>query len=212
MKDIYDVLLNFKKIAYEFYEWNNDDDIIHVKKMPIIKVDENTLNEFINYDLCTEDNFLSNIKDKTEIFTKNGIKKIEYACILFDNYTALAIKLDQNGLVIERSKLLFEEADDLILSGMNLEKTNIKYNTIRKIEYNNLLTRKEYKVASKLNMYLKKAYENKKYDELKYIYLECFNYKEEEIDKIYNKLISSIKNANYNIINKLSNLLKVLKK
>ena len=61
MKDIYDVLLNFKKIAYEFYEWNNDDDIIHVKKMPIIKVDENTLNEFINYDLCTEDNFLSNI-------------------------------------------------------------------------------------------------------------------------------------------------------
>ena len=61
-------------------------------------------------------------------------------------------------------------------------------------------------------MYLKKAYENKKYDELKYIYLECFNYKEEEIDKIYNKLISSIENANYNIINKLSNLLKVLKK
>ena len=95
---------------------------------------------------------------------------------------------------------------------MNLEKTNIKYNTIRKIEYNNLFTRKEYKVASRLNMYLKKAYENKKYDELKYIYLECFNYKEEEIDKIYNKLISSIENANYNIINKLSNLLKVLKK
>lgn len=212
MKDIYDVLLNFKKIAYEFYEWDNNDDIIHVKKIPIIKVDENTLNEFINYDLCIENSFLNEIKNKTEIFTKNGIKKIEYACILFDDYIALGIKLDQNGLVIGRSKLLFEETDDLILSGINLEKTNIKYNTICKIEYNNLLTRKEYGIINKISGYLRKIYENKKYDELKYIYLECFNKDEDEIEKIYKKLINSIENANYTIINKLSNLLKALKK
>ena len=31
MNYIYDILLNFKKEFFEFYEWNLNDDIIHIK-------------------------------------------------------------------------------------------------------------------------------------------------------------------------------------
>ena len=37
MKEVYDLLLNFKKIAYEFYEWNNDDEIINIKKIRLLQ-------------------------------------------------------------------------------------------------------------------------------------------------------------------------------
>ena len=43
MKNIYDILVNFKKIPYEFYEWNKEDDVKHVKKMPSIKVSDSAL-------------------------------------------------------------------------------------------------------------------------------------------------------------------------
>ena len=212
MKEVYDLLLNFKKIAYEFYEWNNDDEIINIKKIPIIKVNSKTLIDFLNYDLIIKDNLLDIIKDKTEIFTNKGVKKIEYACILFNNDTTIAIKFNSSGNIIGRSKLLFEESDDLILSGLNLEIQNIIYDIISKIEYNNLFTRKEYKIANAIIKYIENTYEKKNYDELKYIYLECFNYEENDCKKIYEKLINSIKNVDYDIINKLSSLLKVLKK
>ena len=37
MKNVYDILVNFKKRAYEFYEWNKEDDIEHIKVIPSFK-------------------------------------------------------------------------------------------------------------------------------------------------------------------------------
>jgi len=38
MNYVYDVLLNFQDYAYEFYEWNIDDEITHVRKVPMVRI------------------------------------------------------------------------------------------------------------------------------------------------------------------------------
>ena len=37
MKYIYDIVLNFNEEFFEFYDWNLNDEITHIKKIPIIK-------------------------------------------------------------------------------------------------------------------------------------------------------------------------------
>ena len=44
MNYVYDVLVNFKYPFIDFYEWNNDDKILNIKKIPFIKVTSETLN------------------------------------------------------------------------------------------------------------------------------------------------------------------------
>ena len=39
----YDVLLNFQDNYYMFYEWDEDDTIEYVKKIPLIHVDSKTI-------------------------------------------------------------------------------------------------------------------------------------------------------------------------
>ena len=38
MNYTYDILANFNETYYEFYEWNNKDELTHIKRLPIIKV------------------------------------------------------------------------------------------------------------------------------------------------------------------------------
>ena len=38
MKKTYDILVNYHKIAYEFYDWNKTDDVKHIKVIPTFKV------------------------------------------------------------------------------------------------------------------------------------------------------------------------------
>ena len=51
MKNIYDILVNFKKIPYEFYEWNKNDDIKHVKSIPTFRISSDCLIDFSDNNL-----------------------------------------------------------------------------------------------------------------------------------------------------------------
>ena len=42
MNYIYDVVLNFNKDYYNFFEWYKSDNIINIKKIPFFLVDNNT--------------------------------------------------------------------------------------------------------------------------------------------------------------------------
>ena len=46
MKYAYDVVLNFNDEFYNFYEWDTDDTIAYVKKIPIYKVTNDIINDF----------------------------------------------------------------------------------------------------------------------------------------------------------------------
>lgn len=212
MKQVYDILVNFKKHAYEFYEWEKNDEIEHIKVIPLVKVSSSNLLDFINNEVLVDRSFLESIKDKTEILDKRMIKIIDYACILFDKHQAVAFEFDSNGKIIGRSKLLFDEADDAILLGINLKEQKIDYNIISKLKNNSFYTRKEVKTVDNLLKYLDKICYEKKFDEMKYMYYECYDFKEDNVDKAYNVLKESISNLDFKVINKLCGIIKVLKK
>ena len=43
MNYIYDIVLNFNKEYYYFFEWKKNDSIINIKKIPCFLIDNNTL-------------------------------------------------------------------------------------------------------------------------------------------------------------------------
>ena len=210
MKNIYDILVNFKKIPYEFYEWNKEDDVKHVKKMPSIKVSDSTLYDIFYNDAVVSKNFLDQIKDKTEIFFGRTVKKVKYACVIYNDDVALSILLNDNGEIIGKSKLLFDEEEDVLKEDVPVKE--IDYNIIKKSKKISGLTRREAKIVLLLSKYLDKIYENKKNDEIKYMYFECFNKVEEDNEKAYKNLKNEVLKANLNVIEALKTLIKVLKK
>jgi len=209
MKNIYDILVNFKKIPYEFYEWNKEDDVKHVKKMPSIKVSDSTLYDIFYNDAVVSKNFLDQIKDKTEIFFGRTVKKVKYACVIYNDDVALSILLNDNGEIIGKSKLLFDEEEDVLKEDVPVKE--IDYNIIKKSKKISGLTRREAKIVLLLSKYLDKIYENKKNDEIKYMYFECFNKVEEDNEKAYKNLKNEVLKANLNVIETLKTLIKVLK-
>ena len=58
MNYVYDILLNFNEKFYDFYDWNVRDLIDHMRKIPIFKVSKNVLEDFLNYDIKIEKEFL----------------------------------------------------------------------------------------------------------------------------------------------------------
>lgn len=209
MKNIYDILVNFKKIPYEFYEWNKEDDVKHVKKMPSIKVSDSVLYDIFYNDAVVSKNFLDQIKDKTEIFFGRTVKKVKYACVIYNDDVALSILLNDNGEIIGKSKLLFDEEEDVLKEDIPLKE--IDYNIIKKSKKISGLTRREAKIVLLLSKYLDKIYESKKNDEIKYMYFECFNKVEEDNEKAYKNLKNEVLKANLNVIETLKTLIKVLK-
>lgn len=209
MKNIYDILVNFKKIPYEFYEWNKEDDVKHVKKMPSIKVSDSALYDIFYNDTVVSKNFLDQIKDKTEIFFGRTIKKVKYACLIYNDDVALSILLNDNGEIIGKSKLLFDEEEDVLKEDVPVKE--IDYNIIKKSKKISGLTRREEKIVLLLSKYLDKIHESKKNDEIKYMYFECFNKVEEDNEKAYKNLKNEVLKANLNVIETLKKLIKVLK-
>lgn len=209
MKNIYDILVNFKKIPYEFYEWNKEDDVKHVKKMPSIKVSDSALYDIFYNEVKISKNFLDQIKDKTEIFFGRTVKKVKYACVIYNDDVALSILLNDNGEIIGKSKLLFDEEEDVLKEDVPLKE--IDYNVIKKTKKISGLTRRETKIVLLLSKYLDKIHESKKNDEIKYMYFECFNTMEEDNEKAYENLKNEVLKANLNVIETLKTLIKVLK-
>ncbi len=212
MKKTYDILVNYQKIAYEFYDWNKTDDVKHIKVIPTFKVSDKCLQDFYNYDLMVDRTFLDMIKDKTEIFIKGLTVKEPYACVLFSSYSALSFKFDKQGNVIGKSNLLFDESDDIITTFYSLEETKINYKVTNMEKLNSFYTRYESKMIDDLINYLKQIQKNSNDYETKYIYFECFNKEIDSSKKAYEKLFNSVNKLDFKVIEKLKNLMKVLKK
>lgn len=212
MKHIYDILVNFKTEAYEFYEWTNEDEIKHIKTILAIKVKDSCIYDFLNNNVKVQEDFLKKIKGNTKFYRGRIIKEIDYACVIYNEDIALAIEFNSEGLITGRSKLLFDESDDIVSCGKKEVIYEIDYEVLSKRKLNFNLTRKEKKLVYILTKYLNVVFEKKSYDEIKYFYFECFNDNELDAKKAYLKLNASVLKADYDVINKLKDLIKVLKK
>lgn len=184
MNYIYDILLNFNKNLYEVYEWNKTDEIKHIRKIPLFKISNDNLFNILNNKVKLDMEFLNKVYNKTDFFIKNKINSIEYSFLVTDGREVVALKC-RNLMIVEYSKLLYEEELEVLEYSDSVRLTDIKYEIIQKIP-NKFETRNEPSIKKYIYKQIEKIINEDDYYKLNYIYLECFNKK---IDKDIKKQI-----------------------
>lgn len=187
---IYDIVLNFAKTeeSYDFFEWDKKDLLTYIEKIPIIKINTKELKEIVTHQFQISKELLKKIENKT--FSSNGI--LPFTLLITDGLKVMAFSFDEKGIVKEKSNLLPDEEDAVILESEELKKEKISYHLLKKYSLS-FLTRKEQKMQKILLNKIEKLYEEKKEDEIDYLYQEYFSTKK-SVKEEYQQLIENIKN------------------
>lgn len=204
MNYIYDIVLNFNKDYFEFYEWKKSDKIINVKKIPAFKVNSEVLNSFKYNEVVVDKEFLDKIFDLTLFYSKCNYK---YMCLLSDTNETVGVMFNSSGELIKRSSLVIDEEDEV-----NEEVVSNNMLWIKLVKND----RKDIRCVSRIDRerkeFLYKFINNLGSESvLKYMYYDYFEVEEDNIDIIKNKLLLELDNKDADI-RKLYDLVKVLKK
>lgn len=198
MNYIYDIFVNFQKKLYDFYDWNINDNITHIRKIPTFKISNKEFDDLKKNVLKIDKPFLSKIYNKSEEFRQNETVKIKYTSVFSNGKEVIAIKFNKNGINYMKSTLAIDEQDDIIDIIKFQKETKLKYKIIKKHSEENFQTRFEIENKKFIINELNKIYNDKNYQKLNYIYLECFGKQEKNIDKAINKIKKEITEYNDN--------------
>lgn len=211
---IYDILLNFcdSNLIYDFYEWDNNDDIENIKRIKLLHIDRCVFDDLLNYDIKIDIDFLLKIYRTSEVYDKKSVRILDYSCLFSDGDRVIAIEFDKEGNSIYKSKLLLDEETEIALLASNLEVFNINYQKNNKILDNRFITRKEILIRNYLFKEIESAYHNKNYGKLKYLYQECFDKDNMSYSEIKKELINDIDSGINDKHKELYNLLKLTHK
>lgn len=210
MNYVYDILLNFNPYFYEFFDWNLKDRIDHIRKIPIFKVSTKMLEDLFCYDLKLNDEFLTKIYQKTELFLGRKVKNIPYAFLITDTRKVVAVKIENKKVLL--SDLLIDEEEVALEMVQILPFTDISYEIKKGIKKQILKTRKEMEIEKSLKNSIQKLKEENDIEKLKYIYYECFNQKETEKNLIVKAFEKQLSHDYIHISKKLDDLLKLTQK
>lgn len=207
MTYIYDIVLNFNNDFYEFYEWDKNDNLTLIKKIPLIKVESDFLDQVFNLKLKIDDPLILEITDKCEVNNKKK-KILKYACLLTDSYRIIGILLNNKGEIIKLSDLLLDEAFETLNISKRLQIRNIAYNILGTRNNSYFLTRNEIKIKEYMELELKRINKENDLEKLKYLYFEFFNKTPTDDLNIYKELLKTI---NTNLTTNHLKLYKLLK-
>ena len=209
MNYIYDVLSNFQLNYYDFFDWNKDDDILRIRKIPIIRIDNVTYTDFKYNKIKITDDFLTKIENRTEVFADKGIDTINYSAIFTNGKESMIIKFDSKGYNLYKSSMIIDEEREVLEDVETDRLFEISYEVIMKNSIN-FTTRNESKIITKIIKDINNLYDNKEYDKLTYLYFECFDDKDNNYLDIKDKLINNLNNDK--VINKIYNFMKLISK
>lgn len=168
MNYIYDIMVNFKYPLYDFYDWNKNDNIENIKRIPLYKVGYSDLDIFkynkvklLNIDM---------IKKNTKIF--NNKKKTYNAIVLTDGKEAYAFNFDDNGICCAKSSILLDEEMEIIKNSSIIPEDKIEFEIISKDKNNVYMTRLQKKIVGFLISQISNMNDN---DKINYLYYECFD-------------------------------------
>lgn len=205
MINIYDLLLNFQDNYYEFYEWNSNDEIIHIKKINLIKISSEDFNNILTKNVLINNDFLLSIFNKCEYYDNKRVLTIPYAILFTDSYRVIAVMLDINGKVKKYSSLELLDEEDVLDVSDRLAICKIDYKIIddKIIDYSK--TRDEIEIINYIKNDLCESLNNKNFDKLKYLYYEYFGKEVNNMEKIrhdFNKeLDCEINQKHYDLYN-----------
>ena len=188
MDYIYDIVLNFQNNYYDFFEWRSIDKVINVKKIPI-------------YIISNEDYL--NLKYNDVIIDNQIFPKPTKMFLVTNGTEVMGLLLDNEGKVLKRSSLLFDESDEVLENKNELKSLAIVY----KKNKNNPHTSHSRITIDKIK-FLEQYFSNININEdeylLKYIYFDIYNKEEGNLDIIYQEL----KNLMEENIDKIYNSIK----
>lgn len=209
MTYIYDLLLNFTddERILEFFEWNEKDEIINIKKIPLIRVSNKTMKDFINKKVKVTEELLLEIKNKTTTYSKT--EDLEYALLISDLNKVIAIEFNKKGEVLSRSSLLLDEEDEVLEEVEYLEIQPIKYKVISTYKTNYTLTRLEQKKKKYLLKEMDTLYQENNISKLTFLYEEIFPKDELSLYDKYLKLKEDIEDNYSNNHNKLYDIIRL---
>lgn len=192
MNFIYDIILNFNDDLYEYFEWEIQDEIIHVKKIPIFKLNKKDYYNIKNNVVVFDHDFLVKISKQNQLYKNNKSKHFDYICLIAYEEEAIAIRLNNKGKVIQKSHLIIEE-ERCILKALNrIEISTLNYEIFENFKKNPYLTRRENEDIKTVIKEITKLYKSNEINKLSYLYLECFNMPEKNIDKIFHLLKTEV--------------------
>lgn len=205
MNYIYDILINLQKNLYDFYEWNLNDDIMHVRKIPLIKISTSDLLNIKNNLVQMKEDSLKSINNRTEVFTSHNVRIVKYLCLFSDDKDVLAVEFDKNGLKNRVSKLLIDEELEVLEVCEHINISEIKYEIKDTIFIENFKTRKELKIYD----YILRQLNKDNYEKLKYLYFDCFDKEETDYQAIIKGLKRELSNNWKSIYGKVYKFLKL---
>ena len=205
MNYIYDIILNFNEEFYDFYEWKNNDNVINVRKIPVLKVDENTYISLRNNKVQVSMETIDSLKKNFSLYNE----KIEgnIICLITNGMSAFGVMFNNNGYLIKRSSMLFDEEEEVIDESENIKEVKIDFLKNEKQKSNNIS-----RIVKEKQKFIK-DYISSLDDELtlKYIYYDYFE-KEENKNNIKEILLSEINSKWNSKLSKLYDLTKLLNK
>lgn len=209
MNYIYDILLNFQEEFYEFYEWNIEDEITHIRRIPLFKITKNDFKTIKNGTIKFDKYFCQHIQGRTERFRKTGVSQINYAFLISDGKEVIALKLDKSLITTSKSSLLLDEGDEVCEMTLDLNTEKIKYKVLKENKEIPFQTRQEIQNTKFINKNLLELYKKNDYNKLNYLYFECFRKNQSDIKTIYNKLKKETK-TNEETYSKIFNFFKLI--
>lgn len=199
MNYIYDILVNFQPYLYSFYDWNKEDELSHIRKVPLFRVTPETLLEMKEKQFQIPSNLQKMIYQKTEIFTSKNAKKIDYACIFSSNLEAYIFLFNQSGVVKSKSSLLLDEEEEVIEIVEHLDVLEETFTFFNAQKYDTFKTRQECELELYLKGQLKKLEGENSLEKLKYLYYECFGEKKDRKGEMLQNLYTTL-DGNFDLI------------
>ena len=198
MNYVYDILVNFNENLYDFYDWNLNDPVTHIRRIPIYKVTSKQFYEIKNYQVKFDSKFLETIKNRTEFFSGRNIKIMKYAFLLTDGLDIMGIFI---GDSIKYTSLQMDEELD-ILEDFRFKESNLDYQITSTKNAMILKTRYQIEQINKMRQKLNDLIKENNISKIQYIYYECFNEKEKQISLILERFYHSLEN--YQFLEKLT--------
>lgn len=183
MNYIYDIILNFNEQIYDFYEWNKNDILTHIRKIPLLRINSKDLYNIENNNVKFTDELFNKINNKTEIFSGRTVKNID-ACLFSDGTSVLALKFKNNKYYY--SKLIIEEEMEIIEVSTRMKEITIDYKIISE-KIKSFKTRKELEIENYVKKELNILEKNNEVEKLEYLFFECFGRKDYDIQKLYSE-------------------------
>lgn len=188
MNFIYDIVLNFNKDYYDFFEWNKKDNVVNIKKIPLFIVNNDIFNSMKYDSVSVNTGFIDSIRDKTYTYNR---QKIGNTCLLSNGKQVLGVLFNDKGDLIKRSSLLLDEEEEVLDEIYSNEVTDINIVKIKKGKSNENVNRVQKEKKDFLIRYINKE---KNSINLKYLYYDYFEKDEEDANIIREGLINEIKN------------------